>query len=168
MNRKNTSQTQQGFTLVEILVAVVVLAIGLLGLAGLQANSLKFNKSAYQRSVASMLAYDMLDRIRANRDGLIAGNYNDHGPGSGNFPSDPGCITSGCSTTNVASYDVYEWGQQLGNLFPAGTGEIEGNGANSVFTITVMWDDERTGATGTDCGGDPEVDLTCFVVSTRM
>lgn len=168
MNMNNTTQAQQGFTLIEILVAVVVLAIGLLGLAGLQANSLKFNNSAYQRSVASMMAYDMLDRIRANRDGLIAGNYNSHGPGDGNFPADPGCIASGCSTANIASYDAYQWGQQLGNLLPAGTGEITGNGANSVFTITVMWDDERTGAAGTDCGGDPEVDLTCFVVSTRM
>lgn len=167
MNRKRSSRSQQGFTLVEILVAVVVLAIGLLGLAGLQANSLKFNNSAYQRSVASMMAYDMLDRIRANRDGLIAGNYNAHGP-AGSFPADPGCITTGCSTTDVADYDVSDWAQQLGNLLPAGTGTIQGNGANSVFTITVMWDDERTGAAGTNCGGDPQVDLTCFVVSTRM
>lgn len=168
MIRNNTSQAQQGFTLIEILVAIVVLAIGLLGLAGLQANGLKFNNSAYQRSVASMLAYDMLDRIRANRDGLIAGNYNDHGPGDGAFPSNPGCINSGCSTANLADYDVFDWGQQLGNLLPSGTGQIEGNGANSVFTITVMWDDERTGVDGTECSGDPEVDLTCFVVSTRM
>ena len=166
MNRQIQMNKEKGFTLVEILVAVVVLSIGLLGLAGLQAASLKNNNSAYQRSVASMLAYDMLDRIRANRDGLIAGNYNSVSPGA--FPSDPGCASSNCNESNLANYDMYEWGQQLANLLPAGTASISGNGANTVFTITVMWDDERTGATGTDCSGDPDVDLTCFTVSTTL
>lgn len=166
MNKHTQIKKEKGFTLVEVLVAVVVLSIGLLGLAGLQATSLKNNNSSYQRSVASMLAYDMLDRIRANRDGLIAGNFNSVDPGA--FPSDPGCSASNCTESELAQYDIYEWGQQLGNLLPAGTGKIEGNGANTIFTITVMWDDERTGATGTDCDGDPQVDLTCFTVYTQL
>jgi type IV pilus assembly protein PilV len=157
---------EKGFTMVEVLVAIVVLSIGLLGLAGLQATSLKNNNSSYQRSIASMLAYDMLDRIRANRDGMIAGNYNSVSPGS--FPGDPGCSSSNCSVSALAQYDIFEWGEQLDNLLPSGTGQIEGNGANTIYTITVMWDDERTGADGTDCSGDPAVDLTCFTVSTQL
>ena len=152
--------------MVEVLVAIVVLSIGLLGLAGLQAASLKNNNSSYQRSVASMLAYDMLDRIRANRDGLIAGNYNSVSPGS--FPSDPGCSSSNCTEAALAQYDIAEWGDQLDNLLPSGTGKIEGNGANTIFTITVMWDDERTGATGLNCSGDAAVDLTCFKMSSAL
>lgn len=58
-------QKQTGFTLIEILVTVIVLSIGLLGLAGLQATSFKFNSTAYQRSQATSLAYDIADRIRA-------------------------------------------------------------------------------------------------------
>jgi len=50
---------------------------------------------------------------------------------------------------------------------PSGQGTVSGGGANSVFTITVMWDDARTGATGTNCSGDTTVDLTCFTLSTR-
>jgi type IV pilus assembly protein PilV len=59
-------KTGAGFTLIEVLVAMVVLTVGLLGLAGLQATSLKNSQNAYYRSVATQLAYDMADRMRAN------------------------------------------------------------------------------------------------------
>lgn len=155
---------QRGFTLIEILIALVVLSIGLLGLAGLQANSLKNNNSAYQRTQASLLANEMLDRIRANRQGLDANAYDSIDSTS---TSDPGCITSGCTPTQMAQYDADNWATRLANLLPAGRGRVSGAGADSVFTITVMWDDERTGATGTNCSGDSSVDLTCFTLSSR-
>ena len=160
-----------GFSLIEVLIAIVVLSIGLLGLAGLQTASLKSNNSAYQRSQASIMANEILDRMRANRVGIQAGFYND--PYSGGAPSDPGCSTSGCSVGNMAQYDVFYWETNLGNTLPSGQGAITGNGSGSVFTITVMWDDDRRGTKvngdplGTNCSGDPTVDLTCFVISTR-
>jgi type IV pilus assembly protein PilV len=156
-------QGQQGFTLLEVLIAMVVLSIGLLGLAGLQANSLKNNTSAYQRSQASIFAYEMLDRIRANHTGLVDGEYDDLMSGT---TSDPGCITTGCTVAQMAQYDAYLWKTQLADTLPSGQGTVLGSGDGSVFTITVMWDDERSGVTGTDCSGDPTVDLTCFVLST--
>ena len=55
-----------GFTLIEVLIAMIVLAVGLLGLAGLQATSLRNNQSAYNRIKATQLAYDIADRMRAN------------------------------------------------------------------------------------------------------
>ncbi|HFE32669.1 MAG TPA: type IV pilus modification protein PilV [Gammaproteobacteria bacterium] len=157
-------QRQAGFTLLEILIALIILSIGLLGLAGLQANSLKNNNSAYQRTQASLLANEMLDRIRANRQGLETGAYDAIDSTS---TSDPGCITSGCSNMQMAQYDAHDWSDRLANLLPSGQGTVSGGGANSVFTITVMWDDARTGATGTACSGDTSVDLTCFTLSTR-
>jgi len=157
-------QRQAGFTLLEILIALIILSIGLLGLAGLQANSLKNNNSAYQRTQASLLANEMLDRIRANRQGLAAGAYDAI---DSTTTDDPGCITSGCSSTQMAQYDAHDWSTRLSSLLPSGQGTVSGGGANSVFTITVMWDDARTGATGTACSGDTSVDLTCFTLSTR-
>ena len=151
--------------MVEVLVAIVVLSIGLLGLAGLQTASLKANDSAYQRSQASIMANEILDRMRANAVGLQAGFYDD--PYGGGAPTDPGCSASGCSVATMAQYDVYYWETALGNTLPSGQGAITGAGAGSIFTITVMWDDDRTGVTGTDCSGDSTVDLTCFVMSTR-
>lgn len=152
--------------MIEVLVAMVVLSIGLLGLAGLQTAGLKSNNSAYQRSQSSVMANEILDRMRANRVGIQAGFYDD--PYGGGTPPDPLCSTSGCSVAEMAQYDVYYWETSLANTLPSGQGAITGSGAGSVFTITVMWDDNRTGVTGTNCGGDPSVDLTCFVMSTRI
>ena len=59
-----------GFTLIEVLIAMLVLAVSLLGLAGLQATSLRNNQSAYNRSQATQLAYDLADRMRANAAGI--------------------------------------------------------------------------------------------------
>jgi type IV pilus assembly protein PilV len=115
---------QTGFTLIEILVTVIVLAIGLLGLAGLQATSLSFNSTAYQRSQATNLAYDIADRMRANVVAARNGQYDDTG-----------------TPTGLAIQDLQEWNQALINALPAGTGSITRNG--NVFTIIIQWDDTR-------------------------
>jgi len=159
------ARRQHGFTLMEVLISVVVLSIGLLGLAGLQINGLKNSNGSYQRSQANLLANEIIDRIRANRTGLTAGYYNSL---LSNTPSDPGCITSGCTVQQIAQYDEFLWSTELANRLPSGTGKVTGAGVDSVFTVTVMWDEDRTGATGTNCGGNTSVDLTCFVMSTTL
>lgn len=160
-----TKKRQTGFTMLEVLVAIVVLSFGLLGLAGLQADGLRNNTSAYLRTQANLLAYDMLDRMRANLQGVENGDYDDL---LGTAPTDPGCISSGCSIAQMAQHDAYEWSQKLAEILPEGQGKVAGTGIGSVFTITVMWDDLRTGATGTNCSGDPDVDLTCFTLSSIL
>jgi type IV pilus assembly protein PilV len=156
---------QSGFTMLEVLVAIVVLAFGLLGLAGLQADGLRNNTSAYMRSQATLMAYDMLDRMRANTVGVKNGDYDDL---LQTTPTNPGCIytNTGCSIAQISENDAYEWSQTLAQRLPSGQGRVTGTGSGSVFTITVMWDDYRTGATGTDCSGNPKVDLTCFNLSS--
>src|SRR4030065_2717121 len=72
---RDVRHSMRGFTLLEVLVAIVVMSIGLLGLAGLMASSLKNSHSAYQRTQATWLAYDALDRMRANRQVALAGGY---------------------------------------------------------------------------------------------
>ena len=121
----------RGFTLIEIMVAVVVLAIGLLGLAGLQATSLRFNNSAYHRSQATNLAYDMADRMRVNRQAALNGDYNI-------------AITDTAPTgTALADVDRAEWRTALANTLPLGTGSIARTAGTNVFKITVQWDDSR-------------------------
>lgn len=156
---------QHGFTLVEILVAIIVLAFGLLGLAGLQLNSLKNNNSAYLRTQATLLAYDMLDRMRANQPGVANGDYDQL---LETVPTDPGCIETGCSVSDIAETDAWEWTQIIGEVMPSGKGRVVGNGEGSIFTITVMWDDNHTGANGMGCSGDTKVDLTCFTLSSTL
>jgi type IV pilus assembly protein PilV len=154
-----------GFTMIEVLVAIFVLAVGLLGLAGLQAASLKNSTSSYTRSQAQLLAYDMLDRMRSNIQGVTNGSYDNL---LSTTPTNPNCITSGCTVAQLAQYDAYAWSDLLKKTLPSGAGVVEGNGLGSIFTITVMWDDQHTGATGTNCSGNSATDLTCFTLSSTL
>jgi type IV pilus assembly protein PilV len=145
--------------MVEILVTIVILSVGLLGLAGLQATGLKNNQSAFYRTVAMQQAYDMADRIRANPVGKDAGDYD----AVSGIPANPGCISAGCTPVQMAQYDTYAWNTDNAALLPTGVGTV--TRAGNLFTVTLMWDDDHTGAVGTNCSGNTQVDLTCFTLS---
>ncbi len=151
---------QHGFTMIEVLIAAVVLGVGLLGLAGLQAQSLQFNFSSYQRSQATILAYDIIDRMRANQSEVLAGNYNQaltNGP-----TSNVNCqaTTANCSSADMAAFDLTQWECSLGNWNNNATclgfgieGPLaDGDGSVAVnvvagraqITVTVTWLDDRT------------------------
>ena len=131
---------QSGFTLLEVMIALVIFSIGLLGLSGLQAISLQNNQVAYSRTVATMLAYDMADRIRNNRTGTYS---------TAAIPAaaPTSCVTSSCLPAAMAAHDLWEWEQSLNaaqsNLLSA-QGFIT-PAAGPTFTITIGWDEERKG-----------------------
>jgi type IV pilus assembly protein PilV len=154
----------RGFSLIEVLIALLVLSVGLLGLAALQTTGLRYGHSAYLRSQTTMLAYDMADRMRANLVGVRAGLYDNL---SGTPTSHTDCKDSGanCSAAVKAQFDLFEWNTANAALLPSGQGTVRRNGTSPVFTITVMWDDNRLGATGTHCNPSNPNDLKCFAVS---
>jgi type IV pilus assembly protein PilV len=134
---------QNGFTLLEILVAVVVLSIGLLGLAGLQVSSLNNNQIAYYRSIASQQTYDMADRMRSNLAGVTAGNYDNLTTA---IPTNPNCMTGGCTVANMTLTDHFQWQTNNAILLPGGAGSVlcincPLNAANPsrIYDITVTW-----------------------------
>ena len=129
-----------GFTLLEVMIALVIFSFGLLALAALMAKGLQYNTSALHRSYASSQAYDMADRMRANRLGIDAGNY-DSVSGAG---TDPGCITSGCTPAQMAQYDGWAWNSVNAAVLPGGGGTVLM--AGSTYSITLTWDDDRDGA----------------------
>ncbi len=156
-------RNNNGFTLLEVMIALMIFSIGLLGLAGLQASGMSSNKTADLRSTAIILAHDMSERIRANG----RGSSTDYDSITASFtPSTPGtnCVTStGCTSQSlVSTWDIFEWKNNISNTLPGGKGSISRANATSPFIITVMWDEARTGVTGEACSGNSSVDLKCF------
>lgn len=134
----------RGFTLFEVLIAVLVLSIGLLGIAGLQVASLNNTNNAYLKSLGTMLANDMADRIRSNPTAVAAGAYNNITAKPSSVPAG-GCTSSACNSGDMATVDIANWFDLMSNNLPGGTGTITGNG--TTFTVNVMWED----ADGTGC-----------------
>jgi len=104
--------------MVEILVAVIVLSVGLLGLAHLQLFGMDATDTSYRRGLATNIANDLADRMRANRPAALAGAYNGldsddyftSDPKSpSNLPANPGCIATGCTAAEMAALDQREW-----------------------------------------------------------
>jgi len=132
MNKRSAA----GFSLIEVLVALVVLSVGLLGLAALQSNAVEFNHDAYLRSQATILAYDIADRMRANRQEARNGAYD-----SVFATTLPACNSAVAGT--VVQQDLAAWRRALVCALPVGNGQIAWDAATEVLTITVVWDKSR-------------------------
>ena len=137
MTRRKTISRRRGrgFTLIEALVALLALSIGLLGVAALQLSGLRNNLSAAWRSQATYLSYDIIDRIRANRDRRT------------NYTCALGAVPAASVGAPVAQNDLAEWKANLAAALPGGDGTVTVNGAdNTTVIVTVEWSDERGGA----------------------
>ena len=142
MKKRNIlNTTQSGFTLIEVLVALLVMSIGLLGLAALQATSLKTNHGAFTRGQAVLIAYDMMDRMRANQVQAIGGAYNrNFGDG---IPAASGVLSDD---------DMNDWmTNYVTNLLPAGQASINCDGVG-LCNIQLQWDESRIGGSATTGG----------------
>ncbi|HEX4051268.1 MAG TPA: type IV pilus modification protein PilV [Steroidobacteraceae bacterium] len=143
------STRQHGFTLMETMVALVVLSIGLLGVAKLVTGAVHANDSGYMRGQATQLAYEILDEMRANRPGASA-----YG-GAGVFKD---CSAGPCDNTDLAQSDTYNWMAAVKATLPGGTGIITPSAGvgGELATIIVKWDDsEAQWAFGTASGTTP-------------
>jgi type IV pilus assembly protein PilV len=158
---------QRGLTLIEVLIAVVVLAIGLLGIAGLQSAALANNLISYQYTQASTIAQAMLERMRANRDGVLAGGYALE-PGAAVPSATANCATTTCSPAEQAQWDIAAIVAQLSstaddaNLSSGPRGVLPGSHlsitcddapctADSLRIVTVYWDAGRREPDTVDC-----------------
>jgi len=164
MRRLNKHKSNSGFTMIEVLVTLIILSIGLLGLAGLQASSMSNNHNAYLKSQSTLLANDMADRLRANIVGVRAGNYNN---ASGMPGIEETCLDAGCAPDVMAAHDTHEWNTTLAQQLPAGQGTVTSDDA-ATFVITVRWDGNRNRATGTDCDPADADDLKCTILNITL
>ncbi len=155
----------QGFTLIEVLISVLILGMGILGVLNLQTRALMDNQDAYLRTQAILLAYDMSDRIRANagiwQENMATVNVLTNNDAAGNVKgtykfcssydpvgalADPLATPLKCSSTEMAQYDVYRWREEIASVLNNGTATITavndpvttGN-ALDIFRLTISW-----------------------------
>lgn len=181
---RSCARRSRGVSLIEVLIAMLVLAIGLLGLAALQAQGLKFNNDAYFRSQATILAQDIMDRMRVNRDHSLAANYL---VGSLAVPignvnlANRLCAPVGDGLTNIATYgvpnDVACWIEDIVTVLPAPNARIcqsgiggcpAGSSAAPLIDVAVLWLD-REFTTSATCLAVPAHEWTgtqCLVAQT--
>jgi type IV pilus assembly protein PilV len=133
-NKKQLSQHQNGASLIEILASIAILAIGLLGIAALQMVSLKNTHSSGLHTQATISASDILDRMRLNRTGALAGDY------------DIAINTAAPVENTVTSDDLIGWKSSLTTRLPTGDGAIDCSTVTGLCVVTVQWDDRRATA----------------------
>lgn len=151
---------QAGFTLLEVLIALLILSIGLLGHAKLQLVGVRANTNAYLRTQATSLAQDFAERLRANRDAANAGVYAglDYAAVDCAQPAPvcydrPGTDAQDCAAAEIAAADTFEWVCQVRQLLPGGSVAVAQSGG--FYTTTVRWGE--TDGEGEDI--TPEVSL---------
>jgi len=165
-----------GVALFEILIALLVLSVGLLGLATLQSQGLRSSSSATMRTEATFLAMDIIDSMRASMT-LQPAPAPPAPPGTLTPTIDPNYMLPITGTvTNVGasitSQDLAQWtatiqvqlgsGQQNAWAASIAPPPIIPPGSPGALIVTIMWDDARTGARGTNCSGNAAVDMACF------
>lgn len=170
-------RAQQGATMVEVVVTLVIVAIGLLGVASLQANTMKFLKTANVRSEATQAAYDISERMRANGKAIkdpalpVSPNFYDYqvsyATTIAHLPTVPSCAdTTKCTPQEVANIDVAEWLRNLGTRMNGGAGYIVQNAVGG-YDVTVMWKEINMTAADPTCPAGPPAPgagVRCFTL----
>lgn len=137
IRRLHEMKRQNGASMLEVLVTLVIVSFGLLGIAGIILNSLKSSHSSYARSQATLLANDMIERMRANRIAAEAAGL------PYNLALNANPTTAVPSAPTVPEADLIDWRNTLANTLPSGTGSVNLNAATRLVTVVVQWNDSR-------------------------
>lgn len=133
----------QGFSLIEVLIAILIVTIGLLGFAKLQVITLQDNQTASEYTHATLLVYDIADRIRANPQGVNNGNYA-KALESCATPAEPAsCESNACDPAQLAAWDISDWQTTISNQLPNPSCGIS-IAADNTISVTLIWQDKRS------------------------
>lgn len=143
-------RSTKGFSLIEALIALLVIAIGLMGIAALQAATIYRTHTATLQGLAAIEAQSIAAKITANQIALAG--YNTTDAITVTAPKKCTTITSPCSPADMADYDLFQWGTNLDNSLPQGKGQVACTAIPAQCTISVSWWQRQAAAAA---GGTP-------------
>jgi type IV pilus assembly protein PilV len=143
MTKGFLNSDQKGGSLIEVLVTMIIVSLGLLGQAGLISLSSKSNNTAFMRTQATLLADDILERLRLNRALAVAGSFNVNPAASGTSPS------ASITGTAIQNNEIRSWKLNIEQALPSGDGQVSVDGGGNV-TINIIWSEVvKTASDGT-------------------
>lgn len=156
-----------GAGLIEVLISLLVMAVGLLGVLAVQMDGLRSNQRAEYLTEAHLLATDMMNIISAydafddrastrfiNLDSASSFSVNN--------------CNSGCSREQQYQFAGHQWSTQLKQILPFGRGIVQFDNNSQLFTIKVMWDEDGSGSVGENCSGNTDIDLSCYIMEVQI
>ncbi len=171
---------QKGFSLIEVMVTVFVMAIGIMGVVGMQSVGVTESNNLYFRTVADFHLNDIADRMKANRKEALLGygysNLDTNSIGGGN-----NCNSSICTTEQMASHDALQWTESIENSnLPNGEGFVRlidrysntfGDTITAEYEVSIYWSEERGssgGGAGAECINGVSGNKSCFVLTVQI
>lgn len=155
-------RVQRGATMIEVLIAILIFSVGLLGIASTQTMGLTNTQSALNRSIATQLAYDLVDIMRLNQDVVELGAFANGGlfdsyqtisnagvqnPSNYALVDDCNDATKGCTAVQLAQTELESWRQKIVRSLPDGQARVDlANAAEGLFTVVMTWKDIKSGA----------------------
>jgi type IV pilus assembly protein PilV len=136
MNRVFINRRQHGSSMIEVLVTMIIIALGLLGQASLVALSSKSNNAAFARSQATLLSYDIIERLRLNRAAAV----------NGDFTTDFATESSDYDGSEIYEKELHNWKANVEQALPSGQAKIDVTGVGGV-TISIQWSEVVKGST---------------------
>ena len=167
---KITGKQQCGVGLIEVMIALLVLAIGVLGYAGMQLTALKAAEDANNRAQATLLGQDALERFLANETAMATYTNVDEWPDESATPGEKpaklnDCITKSCSADDLASWDVSMLAWQAANRLPAGMIAVdECKHATGISCVVISWNDDEPDDCMTNAGVNTDEGTSCVVL----
>ncbi len=167
MEAGRSALRQRGDSMIEVLVTVIVIAIGVLGSAALHVTAMKNLKGSQSAGSAIMLAEDLAERMRVNPVAVLEDRY----LLSGAPQTTTECVevATSCNDQQLALYDVESWWEQIEGSLPSGSGEVaRKTGTTNTFVLTVRWDADNSGSTGKNCPIATSADLECVQIELSI
>ena len=165
LNKAIVPRKYRGDTMIEVLVTVLILAVGVLGVAAMQVTTYQNLSASHSASVAALVAKDFAERMRSNGTEVLLDTYN--------HADDPGtaftnCADQVCTPSQLAGYDIGSWWLEMGANLPLAKGQVARIGTTRTFTLTVRWDEDRSGSTLTNCPKQSAADLECYQLEVTI